>query len=325
MRIAAMLVRSSTRTLTCAPAIHNRRLHARRNGRPRAVLHQHRPAGLRPDQPAGNRQGRAVRALLAIGEIAAPSVPRRVRWRRFGARRSGRRLGRLGPRRQAVRARAERIRRRLGRAARQRARRVRGRVERPDEGARVGAPHGVPRAIDAVRAVHRPAQRPMEIPRAGRARRIAAAGAVRADARPCVRHVRAMDPRARIALPREASEVAGRLRRRLPIRHPREGARHAARPAPGRHHLQPRACSAPVRRSRRCCNGCSRTRWPRSARHADAAARGTAPGHPGVHGPSRSAQPRRPLDSVSRRHAQALRHRRPRAARRSSRPSRATR
>ena len=86
---------------------------------------------------------------------------------------------RLGARRQAVRARAQRVRRRLGRAARRRAPRVRRRLERPDQGARVGTPDGVPRAVDALRAVHRSPGRPLEVSRARGARRLAAARDVR--------------------------------------------------------------------------------------------------------------------------------------------------
>ena len=48
----------------------------------RAACHEPRPAGVRARQPARDRQGRAVRALLALPRDAAAAVPRRVRRRR---------------------------------------------------------------------------------------------------------------------------------------------------------------------------------------------------------------------------------------------------
>ena len=115
--------------------------------------------------------------------------------------------------------------------------------------------------------VHRPAERPLEISRARRSstgRRCAA------------RFVRTMDaafetyarwiPAMRGALPREVSEGAGGFRRRVPLGDPRQGARHAARPAAGGDDSRTSACSAPARRSKRCCCGCARIRSKKSAR-----------------------------------------------------------
>ncbi len=86
----------------------------------------------------------------------------------------GRRLvGRRRAGRKAVRQGLQRLRRRLGRAARRRARRVRVRVERPDQDPRVGPPHGLPRAVDALRALHRQAPRPLALSRAGGSRGLA--------------------------------------------------------------------------------------------------------------------------------------------------------
>ena len=58
-----------------------RDLHRSRARRARAPLHESRPAGVRAGQPAGDREGRAVRALLALPGHAAPPLPRRVRRR----------------------------------------------------------------------------------------------------------------------------------------------------------------------------------------------------------------------------------------------------
>ena len=162
------------------PDYDRRNVHAGGDARARAVLHQHRSPGLRADQSARNRQGRALRALLAIGEVGPTPVPRRVPRRDVGATAAAPgaavdQRGRHRARRQAVRARAQRVRRRLGRAARRRPHRLRRRVERPDQSARVGTPDGVSRAVDALRAVHRSPGRPLEVSRPRGARRLAAA------------------------------------------------------------------------------------------------------------------------------------------------------
>ena len=79
-------------------------------------------------------------------------------------------------------------------------------------------------------------------------------------ARSRVRDLRALDSADGSALPRAVPEVARRLRRRLSIGDPRQGARHAARPAAGGDAPRTSACSAPARRSKRCCCACSRIR-----------------------------------------------------------------
>src|SRR5260370_24029046 len=47
------------------------RVHERRVSRPRALFHQHGPAGVRVAEPAGGRQGRALLALLPDREEPA--------------------------------------------------------------------------------------------------------------------------------------------------------------------------------------------------------------------------------------------------------------
>ena len=138
----------------------------------RAVLHQSRQPRLRADQPARNGQGRAVRAVLTIGEDAAAAVSRRVRGQgrrttSAACRPIDRRRGDRA-RRKALRTCVQRLRRRLGRATRRRAHRLRVRLERADESARVGTADGLPRAVHPIRALHRQAPRPMALPRARR-------------------------------------------------------------------------------------------------------------------------------------------------------------
>ncbi len=79
------------------------------------------------------------------------------------------------------------------------------------------------------------------------------------------RWIPAMEAHFRAKYPKSAR----RLRRGVSVGHPREGARHAARPAAGGDDVERRACSAPARPTRRCCCGCSRTRSRRSAPRAD--------------------------------------------------------
>ena len=69
-------------------------VHRRRSGDAPAVLHEPRRAGLRAHQPARGREGRAVRALLALRQEPAPPVPRRVRRRPRPHRRPHRRRDR---------------------------------------------------------------------------------------------------------------------------------------------------------------------------------------------------------------------------------------
>ena len=80
-----------TQTVRPRRTVHRRRAHATR-----AVFHEPRPPRLRADQPAGDGQGRAVRALLALGEVAAAAVPRRVRRRGAGRLREQAAAGRVG-------------------------------------------------------------------------------------------------------------------------------------------------------------------------------------------------------------------------------------
>ena len=121
---------------------------------PRSARHEPRRAGLRARQPAGDRQGRAVRALLALPGNAAPPVPRRVRRLAAGApARPG--TATRAPRRRALRAHLRRLRRRLGRPARRRARRLRVGLERPDEDPPAPADGRLPRAVDALHRLRR--------------------------------------------------------------------------------------------------------------------------------------------------------------------------
>ena len=166
--------------------------------------------GLRAHQPARDGEGRAVRALLAVarsrcGGCSSTSSSGRPRTMRRGCGRA--RVGGRA-RRQALRARVQRVRRRLGGAARRRAPRVRRRVEHPDQGARVGPADGVPRAVDALRALHRSAGRPLEVPRARRSSTRSplcrAVSCARSTARS--RSTRGWIPAMRGALPRPLSE-----------------------------------------------------------------------------------------------------------------------
>ena len=230
------------------------------------------------DQPARDGQRRAVRTLLAVRQIGTASLSRRVprsdRCRRSGppTQAAGRTRRRSRARRPALRARAQRVRRRLGGAARRRTHRLRRRLQRPDEGARVGTPDGVPRAVDALRAVYRSAGRPLEVPRAGRARRHRRSGTRSSGRSTRLRDLRPLDPGDGGAFPRQVPAIARRFRRRLQVGDSREGARHAARSAAGRDHVQCRPLRYAARRSKRCCSGCSRIRSRRSAtvRAADA-------------------------------------------------------
>ena len=192
-------------------------------------------------EPARDREGRALRTLLAVGQVAAPALPRRVL--DGGSQPGGQPAdGRGGhrARRTALRARVLGVRRRLGGPARRRAPGLRAGVERADEGARVGPADGLPRAVHALRALHGPAGRALEVPGAARARARRAARPLRRDARPRVRGLRALDRADAGALPPALPEHGGRLGGRVPRGHPREGARHLARPAAGGHAVERR-------------------------------------------------------------------------------------
>ena len=189
-------------------------------------------------------------------------MAQRRRVERDGRRRSGG---------EALRQGVQRIRRRLGGAARRRAYRVRVRLERADQAARMGPPDGLPRAVDPLRAVHRPPARPLALPRPGRDRRH---GALR-------RSIRAHDGR-RVRVLRQVDRAdAGALRARAirrarPIRTPstvpRSGPRRSIRCAgccpPRRSRTS--GSTAPARRSKRCCCACAPAR---SQRRGNAPAR----------------------------------------------------
>ena len=211
-----------------------RAVHGGRAARPLPLLHEPRRRRLRPAQPARGGEGGVVRPLLALGQVAAAALPRRVP--RRGAGRPGRRGG--GRRRAGgppLRAGARGVRRRLGGPARGRPRRLRGGLEPVDEGARAGAAGRVPRAVDPLRAVHRPARGALEVPGSPGNRRAAPARAIRLDPGRCVRDLPPV-ARARAGpLPPPVSQHRGRLGGRVPGGHPGQGPRHAAG-APARRH-----------------------------------------------------------------------------------------
>ena len=216
-----------------------------------------------------------------------------------------------------VREGLQRVRRRLGRAARRRAHRLRVRLERADQGARVGPPDGVPRAVDALRALHRQAPRPLALPRAGGAARARCASATSPT----------MD-RAFETYARAASIGCSAISRREYPRAPQDSERvhraairakaldtlrgHAARgDAVERRHLRHR----PGLRER-CCSGCARIRSPKCARAPTDMLAELRKVIPAFLIARRSARSRRALERVPRRHARANRGRRLAAARR---------
>ena len=71
-------------------ARHERRVHPRRARPARALLHESRWPRLRARQPPRGRQGRALRPLLALAEVAPPPVSRRVSRSRSPRRGAGR-------------------------------------------------------------------------------------------------------------------------------------------------------------------------------------------------------------------------------------------
>ena len=292
---------------SCADPGH---LHRSRDARAGAVLHQHRSAGLRADQSAGNGQGRAVRALLAIGQVAAAAVPGRVSRRGRFRRRT-----------------AARARRGVGTA---RADKLYARVLNEygdDSVAQLGGAHiaceGVSNVLTKVLEwgrlmayleqstryvpyTDRP-ERPLEVPRARRGRALAARGGVQARrwtsrSTTYARWIPAMEAHFRARYPK----VARGLRRGLPVGDPRQGARHAARSAAGGDDVQRRAVRhGPGVRGAAPPHVRASARRGARARRADAGR--APPGDPGVSGARRSARSRRPLDRVLRRHAAAIR------------------
>ncbi len=217
--------------------VRHRGVDARGAGDPAAILHQPGWAGLRAREPARGRQGRTVRSVLAHDQVAAPALPRRVREGHPRLQHHG--LGRDRARGEAVRQRVLRVRRRLGRAARRRAPGVRAGLPAARQGDRVGAPGGVPRAVDALHALRRPARRAVAAVRSARDR-----GDTGGARLPGLRdaHVRGLraDVRADAGvLPGAVPQGAWGLRLRLPVHDHGQDVRHAARPAAGRHAVQP--------------------------------------------------------------------------------------
>ena len=289
-----------------------RGLHAGGRGGPRTVLREHRPPRLRADEPAGGGQGGALRTLLPLREVGPPALPRRVprRGRSAGRRRSGpRRHGRSGRRAgdaaaAAARARSRpaagraplqpdpgRVRRRLRGPARRSAPCLRGHLQRRDQDRRAWPPDGLPRAVDPLRPAHRARGRQMAVRRAPGDRRPGAAVPLRHNARPGVRHLRPLDRPAAGVLPRTASAQGRSLGGGLPIRHPRQGARHAARPVARRHAVQ----RGRVRFRTGVRGAPAPHAGPRAGREPGAGradAGGAPQGHPGVPGEGRPGGPR---------------------------------
>ena len=292
------------------PSSSRRIVHRRGTPTARPLLHQPRQRRLRADEPARDRQGRAVRALLAVRQIAAAAVSRRVRrqGRRPTRPRARCRRRRRRARGEALREGLQRVRRRLGRAAGRRPHRLRVRLERPDQGARVGPADGLPRAVDALRALHRQAARPLALSRArrrSRGRRCASATSRTMDA--------AFEDLRRVDRP-----DAGILRRGAIRRAPRTPKPCTARRFAPRRSTRCAGCcrqrrsrtsasTARARPSRRCCSACAPARSRKSRDCADADAGRAAQGHPGVPGPGRSAGSRRPVERLPGRHARARR------------------
>ena len=140
----------------------------------------------------------------------------------------------LRARRAALRAGLRRVRRRLGRPARRRPPRLRAVVQRAVQGPRVGTPHGLPRAVDALHRLQ-PAARQRAVPLLPAARdpRLAARRPLRRRDGPGVRHLRRAAA-AHAGLGGRAVSPAGRRQRlRVPPGDPRQVPRRAARPAAG--------------------------------------------------------------------------------------------
>ena len=109
-------------------------------------------------------KGALFAAVLALRQEPAAPLPRRVRRRPRPHRRPHRRRDRrAATRRGALRPGVPRVRRRLRRPARRRAPRVRAGVEPAHEDPRVGPPHGVPRAVDALHPVRQPPRRSLPV------------------------------------------------------------------------------------------------------------------------------------------------------------------
>ena len=149
-------------------------LHRRGASSARAPLHEPRPAGLRPGQPAGDGQGRAVRPLLALSGHPAPPLPGGVRGREGTERRAGLRRRRGRARGGPLRAGLHRLRRRLDRPGRRRPRRLRVGLQRAHQDPSARPARRLPRAVDPLHPL-RPADRgdrrlPLLLRRRARAR-----------------------------------------------------------------------------------------------------------------------------------------------------------
>ena len=213
-------------------------------------------------------KGALFARVLAHAQEPAPPLPRRVRQRPRPHRRPHRRRDhRAAARRGALRPRVPRVRRRLRRAARWRAPRVRAVVEPAHQDPRVGPPHGVPRAVDALHRVRQEARRPLPLlPRHARcSRRASTRGATSptwtrssttyAEMLPHAHRLGARAlPEGSAATP--TSSTSRRSRRRRATR----SAASCPRPR-----CRTSASTAPVRVTRRCCCACARTRCPRRA------------------------------------------------------------
>ncbi len=104
----------------------------------------------------------------------------------------------------------------------------------------MGTTRGVPRAVDPVHALRRPARRPVAAHRPAGDRGLAGRGRVPRVRHPGVRDLRADVPADVRPFRRALPEGPGRLRLPLPLHHHREDVRHAAGPAAGRDAVEPR-------------------------------------------------------------------------------------
>ena len=172
----------------------------------------------------------------------------------------------LAARRAALREGLRRVRRRLGGPARRRPPRLRAGLQRALQGARVGPPHGVPRAVDALHRLQPTArQRAVPLLPAARDPRLAPRRPLRRRDGPRVRHLRRA-PAADAGVGGGALPATGRRQRlRLPPGHPGQVARRAARPAARRRRCRTSASTAPASPTSSCCSACAPIRCPRRA------------------------------------------------------------
>ena len=165
-----------------------------------------------------------------------------------------------------LRARLRRVRRRLGGPAGRRPPRVRGRLQRPHQAPRVGPPHGLPRAVDPLRPLRRPARRTLALSRAGggRADRRSSPSSRRRSTT-CSRPTPGGSSRCR-----STSAGVTRASRETPTSSTatRSGRRRSTRSAGSSRPRRGRtwASTARARRTRRSSSACARRRSPRPAR-----------------------------------------------------------